>query len=61
MGIESTDRLLRKKFLKIRHAFRDRMRESNMLYDDEQRAKQIARRLQEQNEYAFFSYTSTVC
>ena len=40
----------KKKFLKLRHAFRDRMRDSNALYEDEQRAKQIARRLQEQND-----------
>ncbi|KAL9131356.1 MAG: hypothetical protein Q9217_000683 [Psora testacea] len=43
-------RSYKKKFLKLRHAFREKMRESNTLYYEEQRAKQIARRLQEQND-----------
>ncbi|KAL9105071.1 MAG: hypothetical protein Q9163_000084 [Psora crenata] len=43
-------RSYKKKFLKLRHAFRDKMRESNTLCDDERRAKQIAWRLQEQND-----------
>ena len=40
----------RKKYLKIRHIFKERMRESNALFDDEQNAIKLARRLQEQNE-----------
>ena len=41
----------RKKFLKLRHVFRERMRESNALFEEEERAKRIVGRLQEQNEY----------
>ena len=48
---DRSDREYRKKFLKIRHSFRERMRESNALFDDEQRATKLTRRLQEQNEY----------
>lgn len=40
----------RKKFLKMRHTFKEKMRESNALFDDEQNAMKLARRLQEQNE-----------
>lgn len=40
----------RKKFLKMRHIFKEKMRESNALFDDEQNAIKLARRLQEQNE-----------
>ena len=40
----------RKKFLKIRHAFSHRMRESNALFDEEQRALKLCRRLQEQKD-----------
>ncbi|KAL9638938.1 MAG: hypothetical protein Q9164_001247 [Protoblastenia rupestris] len=43
-------RSYKKKFLKLRHKFREGLRESNTLYDEEKRAKQIARRLQEQND-----------
>ncbi|KAG8529487.1 uncharacterized protein KY384_006124 [Bacidia gigantensis] len=43
-------RSYKKKFLKLRHHFREKMRDSNTLYDDEQHAKQIARRLQEEND-----------
>lgn len=42
--------LSRKKFLKMRHTFKEKMRESNALFDDEQNAIKLARRLQEQNE-----------
>ena len=41
----------RKKFLKLRHNFKDRMRDSNKFFDEEQHAMRLARRLQEQNEY----------
>ena len=41
----------RKKFLKIRHDFKGKMGESNILFDEEQKAVKLARRLQEQNEY----------
>ena len=40
----------RKKFMKLRHGFKEKMRESNRLYDEEQHAMRLARRLQEQNE-----------
>lgn len=46
-----TDYLCRKKFLKLRHKFKDKMRDSNRLFDEEQHAMRLARRLQEQNEY----------
>ena len=39
--------------MKIRHTFKERMRESAKLYDEEQHAMRLARRLQEQNEYYF--------
>lgn len=45
-----TDDIIRKKFLKLRHRFRDLMHESNGFFDQEQHAKAIASRLQEQNE-----------
>ncbi|KAI4277688.1 MAG: hypothetical protein LQ337_001561, partial [Flavoplaca oasis] len=41
----------RKKYLKMRHGFKAKMRESNTLFDDEQATVRIANRLQEQNEY----------
>lgn len=40
----------RKKYLKMRHGFKAKMRESNTLFDDEQATIRIAHRLQEQNE-----------
>lgn len=43
-------RFTRKKFLKMRHTFKEKMRESNALFDEEQNAIKLARRLQEQNE-----------
>ena len=43
----------RKKFLKMKHTFKEKMGESNSLFDEEQRAMKLARRLQEQNEYWF--------
>lgn len=46
-----TDYPCRKKFLKLRHNFKDKMRDSNRLFDEEQHAMRLARRLQEQNEY----------
>lgn len=46
-----TDCLCRKKFLKLRHNFKDKMRDSNRFFDEEQHAMRLARRLQEQNEY----------
>ena len=46
-----TDYLGRKKFLKLRHNFKDKMRDSNKFFDEEQHAMRLARRLQEQNEY----------
>ena len=42
--------LYRKKFLKLRHKFKERIRESATLYDEEHHAIRLARRLQEQNE-----------
>ena len=42
--------IFRKKFLKLRHHFKERMRENSKLYEDEQHAIRIARRLQEENE-----------
>lgn len=42
--------ITRKKFLKMRHTFKEKMRESNALFDEEQHAIKLARRLQEQNE-----------
>ncbi|KAI4270250.1 MAG: hypothetical protein L6R38_007193, partial [Xanthoria sp. 2 TBL-2021] len=41
----------RKKYLKMRHGFKAKMRESNTLFDDEQATIRIANRLQEQNEH----------
>ena len=41
----------RKKYLKMRHGFKDKMRESNALFEEEQHTIRIAHRLQEQNEY----------
>ncbi|KAL8942352.1 MAG: hypothetical protein Q9216_001734 [Gyalolechia sp. 2 TL-2023] len=38
----------RKKYLKSRHAFKAKIRDSNTLFEDEQRTAQIADRLQEQ-------------
>ncbi|KAL8720870.1 MAG: hypothetical protein Q9225_002349, partial [Loekoesia sp. 1 TL-2023] len=38
----------RKKYLKSRHVFKEKMRESNTLFEDEQRTTQTANRLQEQ-------------
>ncbi|KAL9597597.1 MAG: hypothetical protein Q9219_005036 [cf. Caloplaca sp. 3 TL-2023] len=38
----------RKKYLKSRHVFKEKMRDSNSLFEDEQRTAQIANRLQEQ-------------
>ncbi|KAL9023801.1 MAG: hypothetical protein Q9196_006965, partial [Gyalolechia fulgens] len=38
----------RKKYLKSRHVFKGKMRDSNTLFEDEQRTAQIADRLQEQ-------------
>lgn len=46
---------LRKKFLKMRHIFREKMKESHTLFDDEQNAMKLARRLQEQNESVILS------
>ncbi|KAL8894255.1 MAG: hypothetical protein Q9192_004477 [Flavoplaca navasiana] len=40
----------RKKYLKMRHGFKAKMRESNTLFDDEQATVRIANRLQEQND-----------
>lgn len=45
------DRVCRKKYMKMRHTFKERMRENNRLYEDEQHSERIARRLQEENEY----------
>ena len=45
------DRYYRKKFLKMRHNFKDKMRENGRLYEEEHHSARIARRLQEQNEY----------
>ena len=45
-----TDYQRRKKFLKMRHNFKNRMRDSNKFFDEEQHAMRLARRLQEQNE-----------
>jgi len=36
--------------MKIRHMFKERMRENNRLYEDEQHSERVARRLQEENE-----------
>ena len=49
--IPHTDCLRRKKFFKLRHNFKDKMRDSNKFFDQEQHATRLARRLQEQNEY----------
>ncbi|KAL9071590.1 MAG: hypothetical protein Q9161_004157 [Pseudevernia consocians] len=40
----------KKKFLKLRHNFKDKMRDSNRFFDEEQHAMRLARRLQEQND-----------
>ncbi|KAL8675375.1 MAG: hypothetical protein Q9168_000206 [Polycauliona sp. 1 TL-2023] len=40
----------RKKYLKMRHDFKTKMRESNTLFDGEQATVRIANRLQEQND-----------
>ena len=40
----------RKKYNKMRHTFKGKMQDSNSLFNDEQKALKIARRLQEQNE-----------
>ncbi|KAI4209531.1 MAG: hypothetical protein LQ349_009541 [Xanthoria aureola] len=40
----------RKKYLKMRHGFKAKMRESNTLFDDEQATVRIAHRLQEQSD-----------
>lgn len=45
-----TDVFCRKKFLKIRHNFKGKMRENNILFEEEQNAMKLAQRLQEQNE-----------
>ena len=42
----------RKKYRKMRVRFDERMRESNTLFREEHKAIALARRLQEQNEYA---------
>ncbi|KAL9008645.1 MAG: hypothetical protein Q9173_006252, partial [Seirophora scorigena] len=39
-----------KKYLKKRHGFKEKYRESNTLFEDEQRTTRIANRLQEQND-----------
>ncbi len=39
----------------MKHIFEEKMRESNNLFREEQRATDIARRLQENNEYVQFS------
>ena len=50
-----SDRSSRKKFLKMRHKFKERMRENSRYYDEEQQSQRIARRLQEQNECVWLS------
>ena len=52
MGAAQTmiDTVSRKKFIKMRHAFKYKMWESNNLFAEEQKAMKLARRLQEQNE-----------
>ena len=40
----------RKKYRKMKHTFEEKMRESTSLFKEEQRATDIARRLQENNE-----------
>ncbi|KAL8739195.1 MAG: hypothetical protein Q9181_000086 [Wetmoreana brouardii] len=40
----------RKKYLKMRQIFKEKMRESNTLFEEEQHATRIADRLQEQND-----------
>ncbi|KAL8732194.1 MAG: hypothetical protein Q9166_002941 [cf. Caloplaca sp. 2 TL-2023] len=40
----------RKKYLKMRHGFKEKMRESNTLFEEEQHAVRLASRLQEQND-----------
>ena len=40
----------RKKYRKMRHAFEEKMKISNSLFGQEQKAIKLARRLQEQNE-----------
>jgi len=44
-------RIIRKKYLKMRHKFREMMRESNTLLEEEQQLEATARRLKEGNEY----------
>ncbi|KAL8813674.1 MAG: hypothetical protein Q9223_000295 [Gallowayella weberi] len=46
----STYKSYRKKYLKMRHGFKEKMRESNALFEDEQQAVRIANRLQERND-----------
>lgn len=41
----------RKKYRKMKHTFEEKMRESNSLFREEQKAMELARRLQEQNEW----------
>lgn len=43
-------RSFKKKFLKIRHGFEERMRTSNEMFENEDRLEKISRRLKEQNE-----------
>ncbi|MCJ1471486.1 hypothetical protein MMC13_000125 [Lambiella insularis] len=43
-------RSYKKKYNKMRHTFKERMRISNSLFDEEQRLVKVARRLQEQND-----------
>ncbi|KAL8626535.1 hypothetical protein Q9189_007777, partial [Teloschistes chrysophthalmus] len=40
----------RKKYLKMRQGFKEKMRQSNSLFEEEQHATRIANRLQEQND-----------
>ncbi|KAL9000580.1 MAG: hypothetical protein Q9169_000873 [Polycauliona sp. 2 TL-2023] len=47
---KSTYKSYRKKYLKMRHDFKAKMRDSNALFDDEQAAIRIANRLQVQND-----------
>lgn len=47
----AADKSSRKKYLKSRHVFKAKMRDSNTLFEHEQRTTQIADRLQEQLEY----------
>ncbi|KAI4245786.1 MAG: hypothetical protein L6R40_002314 [Gallowayella cf. fulva] len=48
--IRSTYKSYRKKYLKMRHGFKEKMRESNALFEEEQHAVRIANRLQERND-----------